>query len=98
MTATPRGADRSHRLTSIGRTPQRVTLAQAQPVDVTTTQAQPQPTDTQPLTVAQTEGPYFKTNSPERTSLLDGTVQGTVLTITGQVLAADGTPVANALV
>jgi len=53
---------------------------------------------TQTLTVAQTEGPYFKTNSPERTSLVDETVQGTVLTITGQVLAADGTPVANALV
>ncbi len=53
---------------------------------------------TQTLTVAQTEGPYFKTNSPERTSLVDDTVQGTLLTITGQVLAADGTPVANALV
>ncbi len=53
---------------------------------------------TQTLTVAQTEGPYFKTNSPERTSLVDETVQGTLLTITGQVLAADGTPVANALV
>ena len=53
---------------------------------------------TQTLTVAQTEGPYFKTNSPERTSLVDDTTQGTVLTITGQVLAADGTPVANALV
>ncbi len=53
---------------------------------------------TQTLTVAQTEGPYFKTNSPERTSLVDDSVQGTLLTITGQVLAADGTPVANALV
>jgi protocatechuate 3,4-dioxygenase beta subunit len=53
--------------------------------------------DIQPLTVAETEGPYFKTNSPERTSLVDASVQGTVLTITGQVLAQDGTPVANAL-
>jgi protocatechuate 3,4-dioxygenase beta subunit len=52
---------------------------------------------TLPLTVAETEGPYFKTNSPERTSLVDETTQGTVLTITGQVLAADGTPIANAL-
>jgi protocatechuate 3,4-dioxygenase beta subunit len=51
----------------------------------------------QPLTVAETEGPYFKTNSPERTSLLDDTTQGTVLTIGGQVLAPDGTPIANAL-
>src|SRR5439155_1166960 len=53
--------------------------------------------DIQPLTVAETEGPYFKTNSPERTSLVDASVQGTELTITGQVLTQDGTPVANAL-
>jgi protocatechuate 3,4-dioxygenase beta subunit len=51
----------------------------------------------QSLTVSQTEGPYFKANSPERTSLVDAGVQGTLLTITGQVLAPDGTPVANAL-
>jgi protocatechuate 3,4-dioxygenase beta subunit len=54
--------------------------------------------ETQTLTVAQTEGPYFKTNSPERTSLVDASIQGTVFTITGQVLAPDGIPVANALV
>jgi len=65
---------------------------------VTTTAQQMTVGTTQTLTVAQTEGPYFKTNSPERTSLVDDTVQGTLLTITGQVLAADGTPVANALV
>jgi len=53
---------------------------------------------TQTLTVAQTEGPYFKTNSPERTSLVEDGMAGTVLTLTGQVLAPDGTPVANALV
>ena len=50
-----------------------------------------------PITVAETEGPYFKANSPEATSLLQEGMQGTVLTITGQVLAQDGTPVANAL-
>jgi protocatechuate 3,4-dioxygenase beta subunit len=65
---------------------------------VTTTAQQMTVGTTQTLTVAQTEGPYFKTNSPERTSLVDDTIQGTLLTITGQVLAADGTPVANALV
>jgi protocatechuate 3,4-dioxygenase beta subunit len=54
-------------------------------------------TVTQPLTVAETEGPYFKTGSPETTSLVTDTTQGTMLTITGQVLSADGTPVANAL-
>jgi protocatechuate 3,4-dioxygenase beta subunit len=53
---------------------------------------------TQTLTVAQTEGPYFKTNSPERMWLVEDGMQGTVLTISGQVLAQDGTPVANALV
>src|SRR5258708_33489056 len=53
---------------------------------------------TQTLTVAQTEGPYFKTNSPERTSLVDDTVQGTLLTITGQGPAAAGTPVPKPLV
>ena len=58
---------------------------------------QPPQSATLPLTVAETEGPYFKTSSPERTSLVDDTTQGTVLTITGQVLAPDGTPIANAL-
>jgi protocatechuate 3,4-dioxygenase beta subunit len=52
---------------------------------------------TQPLTVSETEGPYFKTGSPETTSLVADGTQGTQLTITGQVLTADGTPVANAL-
>jgi protocatechuate 3,4-dioxygenase beta subunit len=49
------------------------------------------------LTVSQTEGPYFKANSPERTTLVDDTTQGTLLTITGQVLDVNGTPVGNAL-
>src|SRR5438105_822379 len=52
---------------------------------------------TQSLTVSQTEGPYFKTNSPERNSLVSEDMSGSVLTITGQVLSPDGTPVANAL-
>ncbi len=51
----------------------------------------------QSLTVSQTEGPYFKVNSPESTNLVTEGMQGTVLTITGQVLGPDGTPVANAL-
>jgi protocatechuate 3,4-dioxygenase beta subunit len=69
------------------------TVAQAQTVAQVQTNG-----DIQPLTVAETEGPYFKTNSPERTSLVDAGMQGTLLTVTGQVLAQDGTPVANALV
>jgi protocatechuate 3,4-dioxygenase beta subunit len=50
-----------------------------------------------PVTVSETEGPYFKSGSPESTTLVTETTQGTQLTITGQVLAQDGTPVANAL-
>ena len=50
-----------------------------------------------PLTVAQTEGPYFKSGSPETSSLVTDPTQGTLLTISGQVLSQDGTPVANAL-
>ena len=75
-----------------------VTTSTAPTTSTTGTTAQMTVGTTQTLTVAQTEGPYFKTNSPERTSLVDDTTQGTLLTITGQVLAADGTPVANALV
>ena len=68
------------------------TAASAQTTAMTTTIGQ-----TQTLTVSQTEGPYFKTNSPERSALVTDSTQGTLLTVTGQVLAADGTPVANAL-
>jgi protocatechuate 3,4-dioxygenase beta subunit len=52
---------------------------------------------TQPLTLAVTEGPYFKANSPETTDLVQSGMQGTVLTVTGQVLDQNGQPVANAL-
>jgi protocatechuate 3,4-dioxygenase beta subunit len=52
---------------------------------------------TQPLTLAVTEGPYYKTNSPETTNLVQDGMQGTVITITGQVLDQAGNPVANAL-
>jgi protocatechuate 3,4-dioxygenase beta subunit len=51
----------------------------------------------QAATKSQTEGPYFKPNSPERTSLVEDGMQGTLLTITGTVLSQDGQPVANAL-
>jgi protocatechuate 3,4-dioxygenase beta subunit len=49
------------------------------------------------LTMAVTEGPFFKAGSPERSSLLDAGVTGTQLTLTGYVLTADCKPVANAL-
>lgn len=49
------------------------------------------------LTPSVTEGPYFKANSPERTSLLGSGVTGTKLVLTGYVLTADCKPVAHAL-
>ena len=49
------------------------------------------------VTPSLTEGPYFKPNSPERSSLLDSGITGTKLTITGYVLTPDCKPVAGAL-
>jgi protocatechuate 3,4-dioxygenase beta subunit len=56
-----------------------------------------QTTGMQALTLAETEGPYYKTNSPEATDLVQSGMQGTLTTITGQVLDQNGEPVANAL-
>ncbi|HEV7661926.1 MAG TPA: dioxygenase [Chloroflexota bacterium] len=56
-----------------------------------------QTTALQSLTLAETEGPYFKANSPETTTLYQDGMQGTLLTISGQVLDQNGQPVANAL-
>jgi protocatechuate 3,4-dioxygenase beta subunit len=44
-----------------------------------------------------TEGPYFKANSPERTSLAEAGMNGTPLTLTGYVLTVDCQPVGGAL-
>lgn len=49
-------------------------------------------------TPAQTEGPYFSPNSPERASLLTSGVTGTRLVLTGAVVASDCKPIARALV
>jgi protocatechuate 3,4-dioxygenase beta subunit len=49
------------------------------------------------LTPAQTEGPYFTPDSPERTSLLEPDMPGTPLTVTGYVLSTSCQPVAGAL-
>lgn len=48
-------------------------------------------------TPSQTEGPYFKPRSPERTSLLEPGMAGTRLVLTGYVLTTDCRPVARAL-
>ena len=48
-------------------------------------------------TGAQTEGPYFKRSSPQRSSLLQDGVSGERLTLSGQVLGTRCQPVAGAL-
>lgn len=54
--------------------------------------------DDDEATEAQTEGPYFKTNSPERTSLIESGVKGTRLLLTGSVLTRSCRPVVSALI
>jgi len=49
------------------------------------------------VTLAQTEGPFFSPSSPERSSLTEPGLAGTMLTVTGQVLATDCSPIAGAL-
>jgi protocatechuate 3,4-dioxygenase beta subunit len=53
--------------------------------------------DADDLTVAQTEGPYYTPNTPERASLLETGMAGTRLVVTGQVLTTSCQPVARAL-
>jgi protocatechuate 3,4-dioxygenase beta subunit len=48
-------------------------------------------------TIAQTEGPYYTPNTPERASLIEPGVTGTRLIVAGYVLTTDCKPVARAL-
>jgi protocatechuate 3,4-dioxygenase beta subunit len=57
----------------------------------------PECADTDDLTPPQTEGPYFKPSSPERTSLLEPGMLGTKLSLSGYVLTRSCQPVAGAL-
>ena len=63
----------------------------------TTLAPTPECKDADDVTPAQTEGPYFKASSPERTNLR-GTGGGTKLVLTGTVLTTDCKPVGRALV
>ena len=49
------------------------------------------------LTPEVTEGPYFKSGSPERASLLDAGISGTQLVLSGFVFAPDCKPISHAL-
>jgi protocatechuate 3,4-dioxygenase beta subunit len=66
----------------------------------TTTQLEPTPAcdDEDEPTMAQTEGPYFTPDSPERTSFLEEGVTGTTLLVSGQVVTTGCEPIENALV
>lgn len=50
------------------------------------------------VTPAQTEGPYYKANPPQRVSLLSSVFSGTKLTLTGYVLTQNCKPVVGARV
>lgn len=60
--------------------------------------ATPRCVDADDLTPRETEGPYFKRNSPERSSLLDPGLTGTRLVVSGQVLSTSCQPLARALI
>ena len=53
--------------------------------------------DADELTPAQTEGPYFTPNSPERKSLVEADTQGTPLLVSGYVLSTHCQPLPGAL-
>ena len=63
----------------------------------TTLAPTPECVDADDVTPAQTEGPYFKPNSPERSDLRAG-VSGTGLVLSGTVVTTTCRPVARALV
>jgi protocatechuate 3,4-dioxygenase beta subunit len=70
---------------------------------VRTVQAQPlRPTPSchgsAPTTERQTEGPYFKPDSPLRASLVEPGIAGTKIVVTGMVLSTACQPIARALI
>ena len=80
--------------------PAQAPTAAGSPVAAQATVLSPTPAacDDDDLTPAQTEGPYFTPNSPERASLLEPGVTGTKLVLTGYIVTRDCQPIARALV
>ena len=72
-------------------------LAAAAALPVVPAFAQTRPLTCGELTAQQTEGPFFKTNTPRRSSLVEPQSKAPKLTVTGRVLSARCQPVANAL-
>ncbi|MEL7355989.1 MAG: intradiol ring-cleavage dioxygenase [Cyanobacteria bacterium J06560_6] len=89
------GAAASFALSNCGRSPSSVSGAQQ------ALQAQSLPPTpacgSESATPAQTAGPFYTPNSPERSSLLEPGTTGTPIILTGQVLSSGCTPIANAL-
>ncbi len=88
--------------TAAATTTQVATTAPATTTQAATTVAQvlpptPQCSSKAVATIAETEGPYFKPSSPLRTSLLEASISGTKLIVTGYVLSTSCQPVKNAL-
>jgi len=54
--------------------------------------------DDDDVTLAQTEGPYYTPNTPERSSLLEPGITGTKLIVSGYVLATTCTPIPRVLI
>jgi protocatechuate 3,4-dioxygenase beta subunit len=63
----------------------------------TTLAATPACADADDLTIEQTEGPYFKANSPEKANLFADVSKGTKLVLTGSVVTTSCKPVNRAL-
>src|SRR3979490_2164152 len=72
-------------------------LAAAAALPVVPAFAQTRPLTCGGLTAQQTEGPFFKTKTPLRVSLVEPQSKAPRLIVTGQVLSARCQPVANAL-
>src|SRR5262245_50058433 len=78
--------------------PIQVAPPQTSPAQSTSTSAAPEVTTGEAsllLTHQVTEGPYYKAGLPETNNLVQTGMQGTQITITGQVLDQNGAPVAN---
>jgi protocatechuate 3,4-dioxygenase beta subunit len=75
------------------------TTTQATTTSEGTTTLAPTPAceDGDDATPEQTEGPFFTPDSPERRSLLEPGLDGTILVLMGSALATDCTPIAGAL-
>jgi len=71
----------------------RAAAAQTPPLSPT-----PSCPDLPPATARQTEGPYFKPDSPLRASLLEPGIAGTKIVVTGMVLSTACQPIARALI